>query len=206
MFGFTFTRDERIVKAKYLLQDQAPFFAYLIMNTEITSSDEIPTMCVNHLGQMKYNPQFLDSLSDKEIKGVLCHEVMHVALNHLTRLKKRDMELWNIATDMVINSMILRDGFSLPEGVLYPAAPSYTVYDLDTSEGSIKIDVDGKPAERIYEELVDEDVLRYNDFKAIEQMIFVAATFLIVFSVFLLGLIHMIIILPIIIKDNSGSE
>ena len=40
------------------------------------------------------------------------------ALLHVPRRAGREPKLWNYAADIVINGMILREGFSLPEGGL----------------------------------------------------------------------------------------
>jgi len=153
MFGFKFDAREKIVKAKINLQKESPFFAHLIMNMSLTEDKEIPTMGVNYQGNARYNPEWVDKLSSAQLKGVLCHEVMHVALTHLTRLGKRNMQVWNIATDMLINSMILKDKFQLPDGVLIPFDYSKEKYKLPLPSGEIEIDVSGKVAEQIYEEI-----------------------------------------------------
>ncbi len=106
MYGFKFTPREKIVKAKIQLQSESPFFSHLIMNMSLTEDKNIPSMGVNFKGDARYNPEWVETLTSKQLKGVLCHEVMHVALIHLLRLGKRNHRTWNIATDMMINSMI----------------------------------------------------------------------------------------------------
>lgn len=147
----TFTPKEKITKAKIQLQKDSPFFAHLVMNMSIKEDTDIPTMGVNFEGNAIYNPEFIDKLTDLEVKGVLCHETMHVALQHLLRLGKRDMMLWNVAADMIINYMILSEGFSLPKGVLIPKNDS--VYSINGKNGTFEIDVEEKSAEEIYEYL-----------------------------------------------------
>ncbi len=62
-----------------------------------------------------FNPEFLKSLPTLQQDGVLLHEILHAALLHPLRLKEREPELWNIAADIVVNGMILRQsGFELP--------------------------------------------------------------------------------------------
>ena len=150
-----FSPRERIVKAKIHLQKQSPFFAHLVMNMNIREDNSIPTMGVNFKGNAVYNSEFVSSLSDQEVKGVLCHEVMHVALCHLIRLNKRDMRLWNVAADMLINWMILEEHYSLPEGCILPKAGG--MYQLPLPDGkNLEIDVSGKTAEEVYEFLDKE--------------------------------------------------
>lgn len=146
-----FTPREQIVKAKIDLQRKAPFFAHLVMNMNIAEDTSVPSMGVDFKGNAFYNPEWVSTLSQEQTQGVLCHEVMHVALTHLLRLGKKDAMTWNIACDMLINYMILQEGFSLPEGVLIPNGSVYTL----PVEGKpdIVIDVTGKVAEEVYEEL-----------------------------------------------------
>jgi|TARA_B100001964_G_C14233162_1_gene601060 predicted metal-dependent peptidase len=169
----TFTPKEKITKAKIQLQKDSPFFAHLVMNMSIKEDTNIPTMGVNFEGNAIYNPEFIDKLTDLEVKGVLCHETMHVALQHLLRLGKRDMMLWNVAADMIINYMILSEGFSLPKGVLIPKN-GYTVYSINGKNGTFEIDVKEKSAEEIYEYLssntdkIDVEVLGEGQFDSHE--------------------------------------
>jgi predicted metal-dependent peptidase len=47
------------------------------------------------------------------------HEIMHCALNHHTRHGKRDPKLWNMATDYVINLILVDPKIgAMPEGGL----------------------------------------------------------------------------------------
>lgn len=52
--------------------------------------------------------------------AVMCHEVLHCAFSHFVREQGRDHDLWNKATDYVINGIITNEkiGLLFP-GVLY---------------------------------------------------------------------------------------
>ena len=67
---------------------------------------------------MGYNPSFINELTLDEMKGVLAHEVMHIANAHHVRRQGRDKETWNEATDYAINDLLLQSGFTLPKGGL----------------------------------------------------------------------------------------
>jgi len=89
------------------------------------STTAIPTagVCLNkHSAQfeMLYNPEFMASLSDDHKLGVLMHEFYHIIYGHVTdRLPEGGMsKLWNIATDLAINSHIYD---RLPDMCLVPA-------------------------------------------------------------------------------------
>lgn len=59
------------------------------------------------------NPDYLFNLTLKEQAFVLTHEVLHVALHHVTRKGDRDHRIFNIACDYHINGTLQDLGFSL---------------------------------------------------------------------------------------------
>lgn len=54
-----------------------------------------------------FDPDFASRLSDEELEFVLCHEIMHCILKHCTRGKGLRHLLYNVACDIVVNSMIM---------------------------------------------------------------------------------------------------
>lgn len=67
---------------------------------------------------------------------VIAHEFMHIKFQHMFRLKDkngnyRDLNLWNFATDAIVNANLERDGFTIPKGFYtYPNALRYTAEEL----------------------------------------------------------------------------
>lgn len=155
MINNNLTVNDRITRAKIQLQRQSPFFAHLVMNLKIAESKQIPTMAVSCKGDLLYNTEFVGTLTDEEIKGVLAHETMHVALLHLTRLGKKEMMIWNVATDIAINNMILGEGFHLPEGGLLPRYNEITLPVQDGDDVVVK-NISKKTANEIYEQLMKD--------------------------------------------------
>lgn len=97
------------------LRRASPFFATLAMHARFVESRDIPTAATD--GQdVLYNPAFLAQLTDGHLDGVMLHEVLHAALAHVHRRGRRDPRLWNIAADVVVNGLVLGNGFDLPEG------------------------------------------------------------------------------------------
>ena len=108
--------------ARLLMKE--PFFAALSRTIDKRSSDALPTagVCVNRETgrfEMLYNPAFFEKLSDEHRLGILKHEFYHLVFEHVTgRLPGEGMtKLWNVATDLAINSNIVNE---LPEGALIP--------------------------------------------------------------------------------------
>lgn len=152
------TQKERILKAKIGLNATNPFFSYILMNMEIErseASEKIPTMGVNQYGDLFWNEDFVTKLSDSELNGVLAHEAMHMATLTFQRQKSRDMMLWNIATDLVINCMITSDGMSLPEGVCVPDSNGEWEF-TGKNKKKVKIQIADRTAEEVYDDIVTD--------------------------------------------------
>lgn len=89
--------------------------------------------------QVFINPEFFDSINDDQRVFIYAHEVMHVAFNHILRSKGRNHKLWNIATDAVINQMLMAENLPMVEG------------------GVDIADAINKSAEEMYERLLREN-------------------------------------------------
>jgi len=145
------TPIEKITKAKISLYNEQPFFSYIVNHMVLIEDKKIPTMGVDRAGNCYYNSSFVEKLSDKELKTVVCHEALHCALIHLKRLKHRDANIWNYAADLAVNTMLKNNKFVIPEGCI--VADYSNEYNIPTKK---KItDVDKKTAEMLYNELYD---------------------------------------------------
>jgi len=107
--------DRRISASLLRLRMKSPFFATLAMFARYKASLELPTAATDGR-DVFYNPHFMGALSDEHFDGVMLHEVLHAALAHVPRRSQRDPQGWNIAADIVINGILMQNGFSLPEG------------------------------------------------------------------------------------------
>jgi predicted metal-dependent peptidase len=117
----TQTRQElAISKARASLILDACFFGTLALRLDVAvmpAGSGCNTMATDGK-RLYFNPAFVDSLSHKELTGVVAHEVMHPALGHTTRRGHRDPELFNQAADYAINPLLVEAGFTLPAGAL----------------------------------------------------------------------------------------
>jgi len=146
----------------YRLLQSEPFFAALSRRIEKKANKAIPTagVRVNENGyfEMVYNPDFFESLSDVQRRGVLVHEFYHLVFEHVTgRLpdelagamtgtptngQMQKFKLWNIAADLSINYHIGAD--NLPEKCCIPG-------------GTMFEDMPGDmPAEWYYDKLIQK--------------------------------------------------
>lgn len=105
--------DIKSIKNKMLVK--YPFFGSVIADVKYEEDKSLGTAGTN--GQIiYYNPDYLNCLSKEEQTFVFAHEVCHIAFNHILRSEGKDVNLWNIATDGVINQVLKRDGLKMPEG------------------------------------------------------------------------------------------
>ena len=101
------------IKRKMLVK--YPFFGGIIANIKYIETDEVKTAATDGIN-VYYNPSFFETLNKEEQTFVLSHETCHIAFDHIRRSEGKEHELWNIATDAVINANLERDGLKMPEG------------------------------------------------------------------------------------------
>jgi predicted metal-dependent peptidase len=107
--------EDKMLKARTLLVLDHCFWGVLALKLKMAPADAnfCPTACTN--GKMlMYNPEYIESLSNQEVIGLLAHEVGHCAMGHIWRMGDRDPRLSNIAMDYVLNSALLDANFTLP--------------------------------------------------------------------------------------------
>ena len=119
-----------------LLMDE-PFFAALSRKIEKKEDHSIKTagVYVNKLNgqfEMIYNPDFLASLPEHQVKGVLKHEFYHLIFEHVTNRKPDGVphKTWNIAADLAINSHLKGE---LPEFACMPGVGPFEDFPLGES-------------------------------------------------------------------------
>ncbi len=120
-----------------LVLDQ-PFFGSLALRLISVEDTSCKTAWTDGK-TLGYNPQFIGTVSMDQLKGLICHEVLHCGLQHHTRRGNRDRKKWNMAADYVINLIIRDAGMSLPDGGL-----------IDSSYANMT-------AEQVYSLLPDQD-------------------------------------------------
>ena len=110
------TASQKMTKARAGLLLDEPFFGSLALRLIM---QEVQDGRIYTDGEkLSYDSKAIDGYTLDECKGVIAHEVMHLALSHHLRLKEREHSTANQAMDYAING-ILRKSFKMPEGVLY---------------------------------------------------------------------------------------
>lgn len=119
------------------LISQEPFFAFLALRLEFREDSSCETAWVD--GQtLGYNATWVESLTGPQVRGMIAHEVSHLAYLHPWRREARDPKRWNLACDYSVNGILKGAGFDLPPG------------------GKHEPQFDGLSAEAIYSKLPKE--------------------------------------------------
>lgn len=99
-----------------------PFWSIINRNCvkERTRDLETAGVTVERDGSFKFfwNPDFINTLSGNHVRGLIIHEFLHLILEHVTTRRRQPHGLWNVATDLAINSLIKPE--LLPKCCLYP--------------------------------------------------------------------------------------
>lgn len=112
-------KTNHITKAKAQLVMDQPFFASLLLGMPITEDEGVKTLATNG-ESIKYNPDFMASLTLPQTVFTLAHEVMHCVFQHMHRREGRDHNKWNIAGDYVINDLLIKEQIGImPHGGLH---------------------------------------------------------------------------------------
>lgn len=113
--AFMVSGEEKYQWACYSLKKIAPYYY-----TMFQAIDKIPvigfgTMAVTE-DKMIIDYQFLSQCSVAELTYLFIHEINHIVMQHSVRQGRRNHELWNIACDLYINTIINKDYDCHPGG------------------------------------------------------------------------------------------
>ena len=135
--------DTKISQAKAKLLVDYPYFGTLASKLPLILNDDIQAFKGDGK-KLEYSGDFLENASIGELEFVLANGAMHQSLAHDNRKNGRSGWLWQMATDMAINDMLVENGLERP------------------NEAQYRIRFAGMYAEEIYAEL-KADILREED-------------------------------------------
>lgn len=107
-----------------------PFFGSVVANSNFIAEPAVGTAGTDGKN-IYYNPNFIESISDDQQTFIFAHEICHIAFDHIFRSESKDKDLWNIATDSVVNAFLKQDGLPIVEdGVDIPEAINYDAEEM----------------------------------------------------------------------------
>lgn len=135
--------NTNLQKAKATLILDQPFFASILLGLPMIEDSSIKTLSTNG-DWIRYNPEFLNTLSLPETLFVLAHETLHCVLQHMHRRGNRDGKKWNVAGDYIINDTLVTEKIGImPHGCLLN--PSLVQQGNGTTEGVYNVLPDSPP-------------------------------------------------------------
>ena len=132
--------EKKISQAKAKLLVEYPYFGTMASKLELVLNDDIEVFKSNGK-KLEYSSMFLENAQISQLEFALANGAMHASLAHENRKNNRSGWLWQMATDMAINDMLVQNGMDLPDGAQY------------------RVRFKGMYAEEIYAEL-KSDILR----------------------------------------------
>jgi predicted metal-dependent peptidase len=114
-----------LTRVKIAISTKMPFFGHFVVSyPSIVMAPDHPLIDTaaadgkhfffNALFMHLLNPTGLAKDNDAQV-FVYCHEIMHVVFDSLGRRGSRDPQLWNVATDYIINQTLMDAGLKMPE-------------------------------------------------------------------------------------------
>jgi len=112
--------ETKLSAARTRLILDRPFLGALVLRMPMKPAD--PKWCATigtDARHFYYNPDYIESLSLEQTQFALAHEALHCALSHFARREHRVKNRWDIACDLAINPILIKEGMTAVPGALY---------------------------------------------------------------------------------------
>lgn len=171
--------ETKLSAARTRLILDKPFLGALVLRLPLVAAD--PGWCKTAGTDARafyYNPGYIEELNLDQTQFVLAHEALHCALSHFNRRQHRIKRRWDLACDLAINPILVRDGLTPPpdawwleqfEGMtaeeIYPlledtdneSAMDQHLYDDDSDSAPQDFDAEGGQRPRAGERQPEQD-------------------------------------------------
>lgn len=114
--------ETKLSAARTRLILDRPFLGALVLRMPMKAAD--PKWCKTigtDARAFYYNPEYIDTLTVDQAQFALAHEALHCALSHFARREHRDRKRWDVACDLAINPLLIREGMTPAPGALFDA-------------------------------------------------------------------------------------
>ena len=112
--------ETKLSAARTRLILDKPFLGALVLRLPMRAGD--PKWCrttATDARSLYYNTDYIDGLTLEQTQFMLAHEALHCALSHFARRQHRSKHRWDLACDLAINPLLIKDGLRPPPGALY---------------------------------------------------------------------------------------
>lgn len=121
--------QDEISRYRLQLRRQHPFFATLALFVDYRIDEHCPGFSCGERS-VTIGADYFRQLSKEQRIGTLLHATLHVALLHAQRRGARDLPLWNLAADIVVNNLIAEAG--------HFAIPPLTAHDTEFADHAVE--------------------------------------------------------------------
>jgi len=137
----------KLAAARTRLILEKPFLGALVLRLPLVEADPrwCPTVATDARA-LYYNPEYVRGLPLEQVQFALAHEALHCALSHFARREHRVKHRWDLACDLAINPLLVKEGLSPAPGAL------------------IIPDFEGMSAEEIYPLVKDDQIEGHEPF------------------------------------------
>ena len=111
--------ETKLSAARTRLILDKPFLGALVLRLPMKAAN--PKWCATTATDARafyYNPHYIESLSLDQTQFILAHEALHCALSHFVRREHRNRKRWDLACDLAINPLLVKDGLKPPPNAL----------------------------------------------------------------------------------------
>lgn len=106
----TQTNADMISIFRMIIKNHSPFFSVLVYNCRFIATEKAPTAATDGR-RVYYNPDFIQSLTNKERVAVFMHEILHIVYGHPYRRKLREPFRWNLACFEADAPVLTQNGY-----------------------------------------------------------------------------------------------
>jgi len=112
--------ETRLSAARTRLIIDRPFLGALVLRMPMKAADSRWCKTIGTDARaFYYNPRYIESLTLEQTQFALAHEALHCALSHFSRREHRVKHRWDVACDLAINPLLVREGMTPPPDALY---------------------------------------------------------------------------------------
>lgn len=134
--------DTKLSAARTRLILDKPFLGALVLRLPMVAAD--PRWCATTATDARafyYNSAFIEALTLEQTQFMLAHEALHCALSHFARRQHRIKRRWDIACDLAINPLLVKDGLKPPPGsLMLPQFEGMTAEEIYPSTDELEDD------------------------------------------------------------------